>query len=62
MDEGSYLPAYETGLAQQMSTGLNTSVLIPLCTDFTQLEGAADLAIELILLLLQRVNRQARKQ
>lgn len=52
MDGGSYLPAREAGLAQEMPTGLDTSVLIPLCTDLTQLEGAADFTVELILLLL----------
>lgn len=35
-----------------MPTRLNTNVLIPLCTDLTQLEGAADLTVKLILLLL----------
>lgn len=48
---GSYLPACQAGLAQEMPTGLNTSVLIPLCTDLAQLEGAADLTVKLILLL-----------
>lgn len=49
---GSYLPANEAGFAQEMPTGLDTSVLISLCADLTQLEGAADLAVKLILLLL----------
>lgn len=52
MDGGSYLPACEAELAQEMSTGLDTSVLIPLCTDLTQLEGAADVTVELVLLLV----------
>lgn len=52
MDGGSYLPASEAGLAQEMPTGLDTCVLIPLCTDLTQLEGAADFTVEFILLLL----------
>lgn len=49
---GSYLPACEAVSAQEMPTRLNTSVLIPLCTDLTQLEGAADVTVKLILLLL----------
>ena len=52
MDGGSYLPACEAGLAQEVATGLDTSVLIPLCTDLAQLEGAADVTVELVLLLL----------
>lgn len=52
MDGGSYLPACEAGFAQEMPTGLDTSILIPLCTDLTQLEGAADITVKLILLLL----------
>lgn len=52
MDRDSYLPAYEAGLAQEMPTWLDTSVLVPLCADLTQLEGAADLTVKLILLLL----------
>lgn len=51
MDGGSYLPSSEAGLAEEMPTGLDTSVLIPLCTDLTQLEGAADLTVKLVLLL-----------
>lgn len=52
MDPGSYLPACEARLAQEMSTGLDTGVLIPLCANLTKLEGAANVTIELILLLL----------
>lgn len=39
-------------MAQEMPTGLDTGVLIPLCTDLTQLEGAADFTVKLVLLLL----------
>lgn len=47
-----YLPPSEARLAQEMSTGLNPNVFIPLCTDLTQLESASDLTVQLVLLLL----------
>lgn len=49
---GSYLPACEAGLAQEVSTGLDPRVLLPLCTDLAQLKGGADVAVELVLFLL----------
>lgn len=39
-------------MAQEMSAGLDTGILIPLCANFTKLEGAANVTVELILLLL----------
>lgn len=39
-------------MAQEMSTGLDTGILIPLCANLTKLEGAADVTVELVLLLL----------
>lgn len=38
-------------MAEEMPTGLDPSVLVPLCADLTQLEGAAYVAVELVLLL-----------
>lgn len=52
VDSGSYLPTCEAWLTQKMSTGLDTGILIPLCTNLTKLKGAADVTVELILLLL----------
>lgn len=52
VDSGSYLPTCEAWLTQKMSTGLDTSILIPLCANLAKLEGAADVTVELILLLL----------
>lgn len=51
-NNASYLPACEAWLAQEMPTGLDTNVLIPLCTDLAQLEGATNLTVKLILFLL----------
>lgn len=54
MDWGSYLPAYETWQAQQVATRQDAGVLIPLCADLTKLEGAANVAVELVLLLMRQ--------
>lgn len=35
VDEDAYLPACEAGLAQEMATGLNPGVFIPLCAYLT---------------------------
>lgn len=47
-----YLPSCQAHLAQQVAAGLDTSVFIPVGANLTQLEGAPDVAVELILLLL----------
>lgn len=39
-------------MAQEMSTGLDAGILIPLCANLTKLEGAANVTVELVLLLL----------
>ena len=46
-----YLPGSQTHGAQQVSTRLNFNVFVIFSTDFTELEGGAHLAVELILLL-----------
>ncbi|KAG9334622.1 hypothetical protein JZ751_007445 [Albula glossodonta] len=51
VDEVAHLPAGEAGLTEQVSTGLDPRVLVPLCTDLTELERASHLTVQLILLL-----------
>ena len=47
----THLPLSETGRAQEVSTGLQTDVLVILGADLAQLEGGAHLAVQLVLLL-----------
>lgn len=47
----SYLPRCEAWCTQQMTTGLNTNVLVILCTDFTQLECWTHFTVQFILFL-----------
>lgn len=54
MDSGSYLPACETRQAQEVATRQDAGVLIPLCANLTKLEGAADVAVDLVLLLMRQ--------
>lgn len=53
VDSGSYLPACEAWCAQEVSTWLDADVLISLRANLTKLEGAADVAVELVLLLIR---------
>lgn len=54
VDSGSYLPACETRQAQEVATRQDAGVLIPLCANLTKLEGAADVAVDLVLLLMRQ--------
>lgn len=54
VDSDSYLPACETRQAQEVATRQDAGVLIPLCANLTKLEGAADVAVELVLLLMRQ--------
>lgn len=54
VDSESYLPSCETRQAQEVATRQDASVLIPLCANLTKLEGAADVAVELVLLLMRQ--------
>jgi len=47
----SYLPWLEARCTQQMTTGLNTNVLVILCTDFTQLECGTHFTVQFVLFL-----------
>ena len=47
----SYLPRCEARCTQQMTAGLNTNVLVILCTDFTQLECGTHFTVQFILFL-----------
>lgn len=47
----SYLPRCEARCTQQMTTGLNTNVLVILCTYFTQLECGTHFTVQFILFL-----------
>lgn len=53
VDSGSYLPACEAWSAQEVPTWLDANVLISLGANLTKLEGAADVAVELVLLLIR---------
>lgn len=53
-DSGSYLPAREARQTQEVATRQDADVLIPLCANLTKLEGAADVAVELVLLLMRQ--------
>lgn len=46
-----HLPGRQAWCAQQMAARLDANVLVVLCTDFAQLEGASHLAVKLVLLL-----------
>ena len=47
----SYLPRCEARCTQQMTTGLNTNILVILCTNFTQLECGTHFTVQFILFL-----------
>ena len=46
-----YLPGLQAGRAEQVTARLDLDVFVILCADLTQLERAAHVAVELILLL-----------
>lgn len=53
VDSGSYLPTCEAWCAQEVPAWLDADVLISLRANLTKLEGAADVAVELVLLLIR---------